>query len=64
MSGDQFLSTFTAAIAPRTIATMQGKPDKIMIQISNGSTIEVSRKAVRDCASQAELDAYVAGLVG
>ncbi len=40
---------------------MQGKPDKIVIQITDRN-IEVNRKTVRD-SNKAEMDAYIAELL-
>lgn len=62
-TGDQFLTALKAAIAPRTIKTMVGKPDRMVITLSDKKVIEPKRATIKATAAGAALTAYVAGLI-
>jgi hypothetical protein len=56
--GADFLETLKAAIAPLTIAKMQGKPEHMLITLSDGKVLEVKRQRAK-----ADPEGYVAELL-
>lgn len=67
MTGQAFLDTLSAQIAPATINTQQSinqGDGGILITLSDSRQITAKRKRIKDCANQAELDAYVTELLG
>lgn len=59
MTGDQFLTSLKAKIAPATIKAQRGLTDGISFTLSTGKAITAKRASIKACANQAALNAYV-----
>lgn len=63
MLGNDFLDTLRAVLAPISISSTRNNSTDpkggIELTLSDGRTIQAKRKRIKDCADQAELDAYV-----
>lgn len=64
MTGQAFLDTLSAQIAPATLSQQDIRAGTMFILITlPDKKITVTRKRIKDCANQAELDAYVMELL-
>ncbi len=63
MTGQQFLDALAQAVAPRTIASTYGAADGVTLTLSDGQTITAKRKLIAKAKDDAELSAYIAGLL-
>lgn len=60
MTLDQFKTTLSAAIKPKTILGIKGDDKGLNILLSDKSKLTAKRQRIKDCTTQAELAAYVA----